>query len=279
MRDHPVRAELGDGHVGVAEVDRDHRQAGGARGLDVGRRIADHDGAGADAARRGDRPDERLRIGLADPERVLAADEGEAVGDAELRHQQPGRGLHLVGADRLPPAGAREGGERRRDAGIQPRLVGDMGVVVGEEIAEQRLERHRREFPAGGGEAALDQRAAAGAEQGPGVGDRQGREALADQHEVQRAHQVARRVGERAVEIVDDGRGGHPRQFQKSGSAALSRPPMRTGAMALASPLGPISTATPQSVAGPSAGSKRPEGMRRVKRRSGSSFSMPITES
>ena len=36
MRDHPVGAELGDRHVGIAEVDRDHGQAGGAGGLDVG---------------------------------------------------------------------------------------------------------------------------------------------------------------------------------------------------------------------------------------------------
>ena len=33
---HPVRAEFGDRHVAIAEVDRDDGQAGGAGGLDVG---------------------------------------------------------------------------------------------------------------------------------------------------------------------------------------------------------------------------------------------------
>ena len=130
--------------------------------------------------------------------------------------------LDLVGADGLAPAGARDRVERRRDAGIEPRVLGDMGVVMGEEVAEQRLERHRRR--ASGPTAAKPRSISArppAPSSGRGVGDRQGREALADQDEVQRPHQVGRGVGERAVEIEDDGRrrSSARLKFQKSGSA------------------------------------------------------------
>ena len=77
----------------------------------------------------------------------------------------------LVGADRLPPAGARERRERLVDAGIKPGAIGDMGVVMLEIIGEQRLERLRIEGPARGGEAALDQRPGAGPNQRTGAFD------------------------------------------------------------------------------------------------------------
>ena len=153
------------------------------------------------AAGGADRLDERLRVGLADAERVLAADEGEAVEDAELVEQQLGRMLHLVGADGEAPAGGGAAVEAGDDAGKQRRPVGDVGVVMGEKVDEQALERRRVDLAARLGEAALDQRAAAGAEQSARRGDRQGRDALSRQHEVQRPHQVGRGVGERAVEV------------------------------------------------------------------------------
>src|SRR6202167_3143510 len=59
---------------------------------------------------------------------------------------------------------------------------------------------------------------------------------------------------------------------QNPGSAGSNLPPTRTGATFTASPVASsVSTATPESVAGPSAGSKRAAGMPEVKRRIGSS--------
>jgi hypothetical protein len=72
----------------------------------------------------------------------------------------------------------------------------------------------------------------------------------------------------------------HDQLRQNSGSAGSSRPPIRTGPIFVASPVvSSVSTATPESVATPPAGSKRPEGIPDVKRRIGSSFCMPMTES
>jgi hypothetical protein len=71
-----------------------------------------------------------------------------------------------------------------------------------------------------------------------------------------------------------------PIQVQNRGTARSNRPPRRTGAIPIASPVASsVSTATPAIVAGPVAGSKRPDGIPVVKRRSGSSFRMPTIES
>jgi hypothetical protein len=68
--------------------------------------------------------------------------------------------------------------------------------------------------------------------------------------------------------------------IQNPGTARSSRPPSRTGAIRSASPVASsVSTATPLIVATPLAGSNLPDEMPVVKRRSGSSFYMPITES
>ena len=178
--------------------------------------FADHDRTVADPAGRCDRADERLRIGLADTERVLAADEGELVGDAERLHQEFRRALHLIGADGLAPAGARKGAERRLYAGVELRLIRDVGVVVGQKIAKQSLELERLKLPSRRREASGKQRAPARAQHRTGVFDRQRRQAFVDQDGVQRPHQVAGRVGERAVEIIDDGRRGHRRLNPRS---------------------------------------------------------------
>src|SRR5690606_177847 len=70
----------------------------------------------------------------------------------------------------------------------------------------------------------------------------------------------------------------NPHRVQSSGRTCLRRPPMRTGSTRFARPEASVSTKTPHSVAGPSAGWNRPLGMRVVKRFSGSSLSMPMTE-
>src|SRR5260370_20133207 len=71
-----------------------------------------------------------------------------------------------------------------------------------------------------------------------------------------------------------------PYPTQNPGSVGSSLPPIRAGAIPFASPAASsVSTATPLSVAAPCAGSKRPDGMPVTKRRSGSSFCMPMIES
>ena len=145
MRDDPVGREFGDRPVGIAEIDRDHRNPGGAGGVDVGDGIADHDRVVEPAAGLGDRLDQRRRIGLGDPEGVLAADEAESAGDAERAQQQMRGALELVGADREPEPRRRGAVERRLDAGKQMALVGDMGVVMNEKLLEQALQPVGRE--------------------------------------------------------------------------------------------------------------------------------------
>ena len=209
VRNHPVRAELGHRDVGIAEIDCDHRQARSAGGLDVGNRVADHDRPVAHPAGGRDRAEQGLRIGLADAERVLAADEREPFRHAQLLHQELRRAFHLVGADGLTPAGSRKRCQRRVDAGIEPRALADVAIVMSEKVAEQRLELQGRKLPAGRSEAARDEGAAARAKHRAGVFDRQRRKAFVCQDGVQRAHQVARGVGERAVEVVNDRGSGH----------------------------------------------------------------------
>ena len=69
-----------------------------------------------------DRLHQRLRIGLGDAERVLAADEREPIGDAELAEQQARGIFQLVGADREPPARAAQRVEACFDAGNSQEL-------------------------------------------------------------------------------------------------------------------------------------------------------------
>src|ERR1700729_370763 len=90
MRDHPVGSEFLYRNIGIAKVNRDHGHAGGAGRLDVSLRIPYHDRAFLCATRSDDCLKERRGIRLADSERVLAADEGESLGDPELCDQELG---------------------------------------------------------------------------------------------------------------------------------------------------------------------------------------------
>ena len=80
---------------------------------------------------------------------------------------------------------------------------------MSEEVAEQRFELQGRKLPARCGEAPRNERAAARAKHRAGVFDRQRRKAFLCQDGVQGAHQVARGVGKRAVEIVNNGGSSH----------------------------------------------------------------------
>ena len=95
--------------------------------------------------------------------------------------------------------------KRILDAGIKPAANDNMGVVMLKKIGEQRLERLRVDALARSGETALDERPRAGPDQRAGVFDRQRRKSFSRQQPIERGHQVLGRVGERAVEIIDDG--------------------------------------------------------------------------
>ena len=116
MADQPVRAELADRRFGVAEIDRDHRDAGGrAVSMSVAG-IPHHHRARRRRRRPPDGPPQDLRVGLLNAEGVLAADRGKAPGQAERIEQQPRQAFELVGADREAAAAA----ARRSSAASRP---------------------------------------------------------------------------------------------------------------------------------------------------------------
>ena len=104
---------------------------------------------------------------------------------------------------------ARGNRERLVDAWIKPGMIGDMGAVIGKIVGEQTLDLLRIERSARCGEAAHDQRPRAGPEQRAGAFDGQGRKALSSQQVIEGGDQILGRVGERAVEIIDNGRSEH----------------------------------------------------------------------
>ena len=101
MRNDPVRAIFLHRTVGIAEIHRDHRHARRPRGGDIGLGIADHHVRPTCCRREASMVrSKRQRVRFGDAKRVLAADEGETIGNAELFQQQSRRPLDLVGADR-----------------------------------------------------------------------------------------------------------------------------------------------------------------------------------
>src|SRR4051812_16778076 len=73
-----IRIELRDGRVGIAEIDRDHRDCDSPRGRDVGQGIPYHDGALAAATDTLDGAAQDGGIGLWAAEGVGAADRAKA---------------------------------------------------------------------------------------------------------------------------------------------------------------------------------------------------------
>ncbi len=98
----------------------------------------------------------------------------------------------------------RETLERGARAGKEDALIGDMGLVMREEVAHQRLDPLGRERRPVHREPALDQRARAGADETAGRLRGDGRQALASQQHVQGRDQVMGGVRQSAVEIKND---------------------------------------------------------------------------
>ena len=179
MRDHPVRPEFGDGNVGIAEIDADDRRAGGARGLDVGaanRRPSPR--ARGRRRRCGSSPISGLGSGLATPNVSWPQTKAKRSSDAELAEQQMRGMLRACWCRRRAASPPRRSGRGTASTpGKERGLVGDMRVVMGEKVGEQRLERRRRESrgPRARSRAAISARAAR-AEQRARRGDRHRRD-------------------------------------------------------------------------------------------------------
>src|SRR6185295_15400739 len=219
MADQPVRIELGRRNLGVAEIDRDHRDAGVARGCDIGHRVADHDGARDVAAGAFEGAAQNFRVGLLHAERVLPDDRGEAPAHSERiehAHRQP---FELAGADREAAALRFERVERVFQSRKGARAVGDVRRVELDIFREERIERVRRERDAARRERAFEQRSYAGADHRARLRERNRLHVMASQNDVEHVDQVGRGVDQRAVEVEHDCRGGH--------AAALTRRPIQ----------------------------------------------------
>src|SRR5690348_12451981 len=79
VMDQPVRLELGNRYVGIAEADADHRNSGSASDANVGAGVADHDGRADLAARARNRLSQDRGVRFRHAERIGAADRGKAL--------------------------------------------------------------------------------------------------------------------------------------------------------------------------------------------------------
>ncbi len=163
--------------------------------------IPDHHGAAQIAVGRLDRQPKRARIGLVHGKAAAPANRREAVRRREFFEEQARHGLGLVGADGETKPRRPEPIERRERAGKEAAFVGDMRLIVNEKVANQRIRARQIERRALAGEAALDQRPRAGPDERPRGLESERRQPLAQQQDVERADEIMRGVGQRAVEI------------------------------------------------------------------------------
>ncbi len=204
MIDQDVGIEVPGRNIRIAEADQDQRRVGGPGGAGVGDGIAHHDRAARLSAGPFDRRDQVARVGLGGGRGVGAHDGGETVGQTQGLQQGHRKIGALVGADREPRPRARQGVERRYDPRKGPALVGDMREIMRNETIEQAREPVVAKRRAGGGEASGDQGPGPGADHRPGLGQRQWRYAFLFKEDVERAHQIGRRIHQGAVEVEDD---------------------------------------------------------------------------
>src|ERR1043166_7267155 len=221
MADHPVGLEQRRRHVGIAEVDRDHRHTRRPSDRHVGGGIPDHHGAGEVAARARDGLAQQFRVGLCDPERVLAADRGKAAGKPEPLQQKHGEVLELVGAYRKAGAPRGQQIERRLNAGEGLRMVGDMCGVMRDENGEQAIEIGRVERGPLPAERARQHVAGAAADHDPRLRIGHGGVAFAREHRVERGNEVGRGVDQGSVEIEHNGWLWHRGRLGRAGVGKL----------------------------------------------------------
>ena len=196
-----------DRNVGIAEIDRDDRHVGGARGADVGRRVPDHDRPrpGSPPARSTVRA-ENLRIGLLHAERILAADRGEALG--EIAASRSSRfdshsSLLVHTASRWPAAARRSSAASTEGTDASGRRCVRRNARRSGCRARSTSAGEQSRASAASARSIMRPRAAADHRTGLVVGHR--RQSVLGQGEVERMDQVGRGIDQRAVEIEDDG--------------------------------------------------------------------------
>ncbi|MPL74861.1 hypothetical protein SDC9_20680 [bioreactor metagenome] len=174
----------------------------GARGLAVGRGVADKERARDSAPRAGDRRGIGRGIGLAHRQRVGADQRIEKPGDAQIGNQAAGQPLGLVGADRGGKARAAQRLDRLGGARVKAGALADMRAVMGQKrriiglgqglglgVADPAIAKPQHRAPAVKG----GQRIGARIEQ---IAQPAGAKAG-----IRRGDQIGRGIGQRAVEI------------------------------------------------------------------------------
>ena len=131
---------LGRGQVVIAEAERHDRNVGVSRRLHVEGRIADHGEASSSQGQ--DRGVDHVRggFGAAGAERVAAEDQLEAIHHSQRAQQLARVDLDLVGDHRQLAAAFRQRVEGVEAAGIRHGVVGDVRLVMCEELAVGRFE-------------------------------------------------------------------------------------------------------------------------------------------
>jgi len=149
-------------------------------------------------------------MGLARGKRVAAADRREAARNPERLQHVTRQEFELVGADGKDPSGGGEAVENGNDAGIEPALHADIGLVMVEEVAMHVVERRRVDFLPLPMQGKFDEVAGAVADAvaGARVGKRP--EAIARQDKIERRQEIGGAVDQRAVEVEDEKRRDHP---------------------------------------------------------------------
>ena len=163
------------------------------------------------AAGRRDGAPQDLRVGLLDAERVLAADRRKAPASGRARRAAGATAARACWC--RPRTGSRRPSqpvERLIEAGERPRAVGDVRGVVCDEIGEHAVDRRcaRRCRPSSRRPLSIIRRAP------PPIMLRAcaysiGGRPFAREHDVERVDQIGRGVDQGAVEVEDDGQGGH----------------------------------------------------------------------
>ena len=245
MGDDGVRAEA-VGLVDEAEAHCDAGDAGGTRGVDIVRRVAQKDGA--PAPRPLDHGEQRRGIGLQDarPQRVAGDYRVEVASQAEVIEQRQGEALLLIGADREPRAAFLERLQHGERAGIGHGVVGDMLCIISGEDRQDPRHFFRRPGIVGL-QGPLDEDTRSTSHEALDVGKAVRRQADLAERVVHGIGEILRAVDERAVEIEADnveGDASHARShalstvaqasqtwqrvrtFQQPGSIALSTPPL-----------------------------------------------------
>ncbi len=204
--DDTARAEGFDRGVGIAEGDRDRRDAGIAGSQDVVDAVADHQCAPGVSAGFFDGPGEMSGIRLADRKCVSTGDRREVMCQTQLVNQGTRKFFHLVGADSQGETLCGKTLQCCDKSGVGAAFTRHAGLVVIDEVFKQGrqlciVERHTPER-----ESACDHHACALTDEVSEVAVADRRKVVDRDRVVQAGDEIRCCVDKCAVEIEDDGR-------------------------------------------------------------------------